>query len=150
MLEAEDVFDGDLTDHIKATLTGGGQQISDPGDYTVEFRVTNSLGDTAYLEAPIRVVAPESSKRRCDPDGLSRLLFQGRQVPAQGVFAVHEGGQRNRCRAGMIQDVYIDINSNVDTDTPGTYCVDYTITYGTYTGMSAADRGCGGLMHGGE
>ena len=33
-------------------------------------------------------------------------------------------------------DVFIDVDSNVDTDTPGTYWVDYTITYGNYTGQS--------------
>lgn len=136
VLEAEDVFDGDLTDHIKATLTGGGQQISDPGDYTVEFRVTNSLGDTAYLEAPIRVVAPESSNADVTLTDYLVYCAKGDQFQPKEYLQSMKAGSETVALGRYDQDVYIDINSNVDTDTPGTYCVDYTITYGTYTGMS--------------
>ena len=55
-LEAEDVFDGSLKDRIKGTLVSGETQIAQAGEYTVEFRVTNSLGDTAYLTAPVEVL----------------------------------------------------------------------------------------------
>jgi hypothetical protein len=136
VLEAEDVFDGDLTERIKATLTGGGQQISDPGDYTVEFRVTNSLGDTAYLEAPIRVVAPENSNADVALTDYLVYCSKGDKFQPKDYLKSMKAGGETVDLAQRDSDIKIDVDSNVDTSATGTYWVDYTVTYETYTGIS--------------
>ena len=136
VLEVEDVFDGDLTERIKATLTGGGQQISDPGDYTVEFRVTNSLGDTAYLEAPIRVVAPENSNADVTLTDYLVYCSKGDKFQPKDYLKSMKAGGETVDLAQRDSDIKIDVDSNVDTSATGTYWVDYTVTYETYTGIS--------------
>ncbi len=135
-LQAEDVFDGNLTDRIKATLTGGGQQISDPGDYTVEFRVTNSLGDTAYLEAPIRVVAAEDSNAEITLTDYLIYVPKGENLQPKEYLDTMKAGSETISLGRYNADEFIDVDSHVDTDTPGTYWVDYTVTYEDYTGQS--------------
>lgn len=136
VLEAEDVVDGDLTDRIKATMTSGGQQISDPGDYTVEFRVTNSLGDTSYFEAPIRVVAAENSTAAVTLSEYLIYVSKGDKLQPKDYLDSLQVGKEMVSLGRYNSDVFIDVDSNVDTDTPGTYWVDYTVTYGDYIGQS--------------
>lgn len=136
VLEAEDVVDGDLTDRIKATLTSGNQQISEPGEYTVEFRVTNSLGDTSYFEAPIRVVAAEGAAADVKLTEYLVYVTKGDKFQPKEYLDTMKAGSETVALGRYNADVFIDVDSNVDTDTPGTYWVDYTITYGNYTGQS--------------
>lgn len=136
VLKAEDVVDGDLTDRIKATMTSGGQQISAAGDYTVEFRVTNSLGDTSYLEAPIRVVAAESNSATVTLSEYLVYASKGDKIEPKEYLDRLNAGKEIISLGRSDSDVSIDVDSNVDTDTPGTYWVDYTVTYGDYVGQS--------------
>jgi hypothetical protein len=136
VLAAEDVVDGDLTDRIKATMTSGGQQISEPGDYTVEFRVTNSLGDTSYFEAPIRVVAAENNTAKVTLSEYLIYVSKGEKLQLKEYLESMKAGKDTIPLGRYNSDVFIDVDSNVDTDTPGTYWVDYTVTYGDYIGQS--------------
>ena len=136
VLKAEDVVDGDLTERIKATMTSGGQQISEPGDYTVEFRVTNSLGDTSYFEAPIRVVAAENNAAAVTLSEYLVYATKGEQFQPKEYLDSMKAGKESIALGRYNSDVFIDVDSNVDTDTPGTYWVDYTVTYGDYVGQS--------------
>ena len=136
VLKAEDVVDGDLTDRIKATMTSGGQQISEPGEYTVEFRVTNSLGDTSYFEAPIRVVAAENNTATVTLSEYLVYASKGEQFQPKEYLDSMKAGKESIALGRYNSDVFIDVDSNVDTDTPGTYWVDYTVTYGSYVGQS--------------
>ena len=52
---AQDVFDGDLKRQIKGTMRTSERRLPEQGEYLVEFRVTNSLGDTSYLTAPVEL-----------------------------------------------------------------------------------------------
>ena len=136
VLAAEDVVDGDLTERIKATMTSGGQQISEPGDYTVEFRVTNSLGDTSYFEAPIRVVAAENNTAKVTLSEYLIYVSKGEKLQLKEYLESMKAGKDTIPLGRYNSDVFIDVDSNVDTDTPGTYWVDYTVTYGDYIGQS--------------
>ncbi len=136
VVKAEDVVDGDLTDRIKATMTSGGQQISAAGDYTVEFRVTNSLGDTSYFEAPIRVIAAESNTATVTLSEYLVYASKGDKIEPKEYLDRLNAGKETISLGHSNSDVSIDVDSNVDTDTPGTYWVDYTITYGDYVGQS--------------
>lgn len=133
-LGATDVLDGDLKDRIKGTLVDGERQLTAAGDYTVSFRVTNSLGDTAYLIAPVKVVAAEQQGNATltlssylvylavgadfDPYSyLGELTAAGETLPAYG-------------------SAEITVESNVDTARSGVYTVDYTASYGQYSAQT--------------
>lgn len=93
-LEAEDVFDGSLKDRIKGTLVSGETQIAQAGEYTVEFRVTNSLGDTAYLTAPVEVLpAGDGGAELTLSSYLTYLKKNAAFVPEYYVTGLSAGGQ---------------------------------------------------------
>lgn len=128
-LEAEDVFDGSLKDRIKGTLVSGETQIAQAGEYTVEFRVTNSLGDTAYLTAPVEVLpAGDSGAEVTLSSYLTYLKKNAAFVPEYYVTGLSAGGQ-----IISLDEAPVQITSNVDMTRAGTYWVDYAARYGQKT-----------------
>ena len=65
-ISATDAIDGSLDDRIKASLVGGEGDLTDVGTHEVEFRVTNSMGETIYLTTPVEIY----------PDGLYNASIQ--------------------------------------------------------------------------
>ena len=128
-LEAEDVFDGSLKDRIKGTLVSGETQIAQAGEYTVEFRVTNSLGDTAYLTAPVEVLLAEDGGAELTLSSyLTYLKKNAAFVPEYYVTGLSAGGQ-----IISLDEASVRITSNVDMTRAGTYWVDYAASYGQKT-----------------
>ena len=125
-LEAEDVFDGSLKDRIKGTLVSGETQIAQAGEYTVEFRVTNSLGDTAYLTAPVEVLpAGDGGAVLTLSSYLTYLKKNAAFVPEYYVTGLSAGAQ-----IISLDEAPVQITSNVDMTRAGTYWVDYAARYG--------------------
>ncbi len=56
-MSANDKVDGDISNRIKGTLISDTNNLNNTGVHEVEFRVTNSLGDTEYLTLPVEVYA---------------------------------------------------------------------------------------------
>lgn len=54
-MTATDMFDGDISGRIKGTLVSNTTSLSYPGIHQVEFRVTNSMGDTRKITLPVEV-----------------------------------------------------------------------------------------------
>ncbi|MBQ8813378.1 MAG: hypothetical protein IJZ85_02620 [Lachnospiraceae bacterium] len=52
---AEDQVDGDLGDKVKGTLVSDTSSLSYSGIHEIDFRVTNSMGDTVHLVLPVEV-----------------------------------------------------------------------------------------------
>lgn len=128
-LEAEDVFDGSLKDRIKGTLVSGETQIAQAGEYTVEFRVTNSLGDTAYLTAPVEVLpAGDGGAELTLSRYLTYLKKNAAFVPEYYVTGLSAGAQ-----IISLDEASVQITSNVDMTRAGTYWVDYAARYGQRT-----------------
>lgn len=128
-LEAEDVFDGSLKERIKGTLVSGETQIAQAGEYTVEFRVTNSLGDTAYLTAPVEVLLAEDGGAELTLSSyLTYLKKNAAFVPEYYVTGLSAGGQ-----IISLDEAPVQITSNVDMTRAGTYWVDYAARYGQKT-----------------
>ncbi len=113
VIGAEDAIDGDLSNQVKGTLVSGGTEISKEGEYKVTFRVTNSLGDTVYLDAPVEVV--DSGKN------VSRLALREYLVylKANTVFKPEAYLESTDSR--------IRIDSDVNMGTPGVYSVTYSL-----------------------
>lgn len=130
-LEASDVFDGSLKDRIKGTLVSGERQLSQAGDYAVEFRVTNSLGDTAYLTAPVQVLpAGNSNAELTLTSYLVYLKKNAAFMPEAYLEELTAGGQTVALDEGSVP---VQIESSVDMTKAGIYCVDYAAAYGQYT-----------------
>ena len=128
-LEAEDVFDGSLKDRIKGTLVSGETQIAQAGEYTVEFRVTNSLGDTAYLTAPVEVLPAEDGGAELTLSSyLTYLKKNAAFVPEYYVTGLSAGAQ-----IISLDEAPVQITSNVDMTRAATYWVDYAARYGQKT-----------------
>lgn len=51
----EDMVDGDLSDKVKGTLISDTSSLSYAGLHQIDFRVTNSMGDTVHLILPVDI-----------------------------------------------------------------------------------------------
>ena len=128
-ISAQDVFDGDITHRIRATNLSG-TTISDQGSYEVEFRVSNSLGDTVILQLPVESIASGAY------DGTLSLSDYLVYVPAGSEFAPESylttyavAGTSVDLSSGIPEDYSLEISGHVDTDTPGVYDITYKVTY---------------------
>ena len=58
-IEAQDVFDGDISDKVKYSIESNAVSLGSVGEHQVTLRVTNSLGDTAHLPITVEVSSDE-------------------------------------------------------------------------------------------
>lgn len=126
---AEDVLDGDIQHRIRATLLGEGS-LTQAGTHMVRFQVTNSLGDTEEQVLPVEVLKE-------DPyDGELELTAYLIYLPVGSVFnpAAYlqgfTGGDRYiPCKNGVPSGCRLETKGQVQTQNPGTYTVEYIMTY---------------------
>lgn len=120
---AQDCMDGDLTNRVKVSSKDNGSLVSSIGSHAVEFRVTNSMGDTAYLPATVDVVNGNVNSAQIT---LSDYLVY---IPQDSDFSpgayVKSFSRGDRVYTDTADGVSID--SNVDPATPGVYEVTYTV-----------------------
>lgn len=57
---ATDVLDGDLSSKVKGNMVSDLSSLAVAGEHQVEFRVTNSMGDTVHLTLPVDVFEPDA------------------------------------------------------------------------------------------
>lgn len=132
---ATDVVDGDLSEQIKATLVDGSSTITEAGMHQVEFRVTNSVGDTARLTLPVEVC--ESGQFNAEALLTEYLVYvkQGAKFESWPYLkGLKSGAGEVNLANGAWEGAGIEITSDVDTSVPGVYSVGYTVAYGAYTG----------------
>ena len=122
-ITASSVLDGDLSDKIKYTLD---RAVSNAitGTYDVEFRVMDSAGRTSYLQADLEVYDP--SQEPVEVTLSSYLIYIGVNAPFNAADYFQ----------GSSREGELNIQSTVDTSSPGTYYVDYTVTDGALMGKS--------------
>lgn len=124
-LTASGSLDGDLTDKIKYTLD---QTISTAveGSYTVEYRVTDSAGNTSYLQTSLEVYDPRDYQ--IDVELTSYLVYTPLNTPLD-VGAYYAG-------ADWTNEVALNIETDLDTSRPGCYYADFNVSDGTYSGKN--------------
>lgn len=131
---ATDVIDGDLTDHVKASVVDGGDVETDLGTHQVEFRVTNSMGDTARLTIPIEVYEARTYNAELVLGQYIVYLKTGDAFDARSYL------QAMNTVEGTVdlnsKDTAIEIESDVDMSVPGVYSVSYTVSHEQYTGYT--------------
>lgn len=131
---AKDVMDGNITDHIKVTILEAEHAVSQAGDYKVRFRVTNSLGDTAYLDAPVQVYPADSYNAKVELKKYLIYMKKGGTFAADSYFKSLIAGVRKY--GADDEDLEMDIDSDVKTREPGVYSVTYYVTHGDFKGCS--------------
>lgn len=58
-LSAKDKVDGDISRNVKGTLISDSGNLSSAGTHYVEFRVTNSMGDTEHITLPVDILSQD-------------------------------------------------------------------------------------------
>ena len=135
-ISAEDVMDGILDNRIKATLVRGEGALNEEGIYEVEFRVTNSMRDTAYLTVPVEIYPVGLYNATVTLTDYLIYVQQGDLFDYNDYLDTLQVGTETISLSSIPSDVSVSYNSDVNLNTPGTYSVTYTLKKGSYTGYT--------------
>ena len=135
-IEAWDPLDGDLSNRVKVVMLSGEGSISNVGVYEVELRVTNKMGDTAKLAVPLEVYAGSTYNVTVQLSDYLVYVNKGTGFDEEAYLMSVVCGGRNYDAENMPEDMKVRIDSDVRSGVPGTYTVDYTVTYGDSKGCS--------------
>lgn len=128
-ISAADPLEGDLQHRIHA-ISLDDASVASLGDHEVEFRVTNSLGDTIRLTLPVTVYAKEDRDLSVELTDYLIYLKTGSRFDADSYLAsVTSGHVFYPMEAGLPDGYSVRTSGTVDTHEPGVYSVDYTVTY---------------------
>ncbi|MCQ2421168.1 MAG: hypothetical protein MJ118_08530 [Clostridia bacterium] len=136
VIGAEDVLDGSLTDRVKGTLLEGGASISAPGIYQVEFRVTNSIGDTAYLTLPVEIYGGSSETFELELKDYLVYLETGSRLEPEDYLKNVSIGEQSYTPDHLPEGMELKITSDLNTNTPGVYRISYDVTFNQYQGAT--------------
>ena len=128
IISAEDTMDGIITHRIRATYLD--ENTSTPGAHDVQFRVSNSLGETVELVLPLEVYLTGTYDSRLTLDDYLVYLPQGAAFNAQSYLDTFSyGSVKTDLSKGVPENYSLKTTGVVDTGTPGVYSVDYRVTY---------------------
>lgn len=135
-ISAEDMIDGVLDDRIKATPVSKEYSINEVGTYDVEFRVTNSMRDTAYLTVPVEIVPTGLYNATVVLTDYLIYIKEGSAFLCEEYLKELQIGAEKISLQGNPSDVSISYDSDVNTNVPGTYSVAYTVKTGSHSGYT--------------
>ena len=157
IVTAYDKIDGNISNRVKGTLISETTSLSYPGEHYIEFRVTNSIGDTQKLTLPVDVYEPQTYNASVE---LTRYLVYiktgGSFDPEVYLKNLVVGNNEYSLDTEENPDIMLytdryvspsvnpaativnaEIKSDVDTAKAGVYSVTYTVDYdGRYTGYT--------------
>ena len=126
---ATDPLDGDIQHRVKATSMDS-DSVNTTGDHEIEFRVTNSLGDTVRMTLPVTVYSSDAYGLQLELSSYMVYLERGSEFNAESyLYQVRRGQAPVFLTDGIPENYSCHIEGNVNTGVPGVYPVDYTITY---------------------
>lgn len=138
---ATDVLEGDIHRRVHATLVSDTTSVNEVGSHQVQFQVINSLGDTVEVVLPVDVYDSEWYSASVVLEDYLVYLEAGDAFDAEDYldsFVVR--GEPIDIRYRIPSDVTCSITGHVDTDTPGVYEVNYTLSQNvdltTYAGIA--------------
>lgn len=128
-MQANDWLDGDIRHRIKTTMMDS-TYLTEVGVHQVQFRVTNSLGDTESLILPVEVVEAGNYKGQVQLTDYLIYLSAGAEFDPQDYLQtyVHQSSSIS-LTSGIPDELELWTQNIVDTDTPGVYTVTYTMKY---------------------
>ena len=112
----EDLVDGNISVKAHASFDDSTSVLAAVGSHDVELSVTNSLGDTARLMIPVRVV--EDNPHSENLPLKTYLVYVDRGSAFDPMFYLANAGQA---------DSDVQVASDVNTSAPGVYSVDYSL-----------------------
>lgn len=148
---AKDAVDGDISHLVKATLVSGGSSVTTEGDHEVQFRVTNSLGDSTQLVLPIEVYPAKSYNAELTLNKYMIYLPMDEDAGSEDSnnkkFNSKDYLQEFRILDEVIDlqgeipdNMDLEVRGEVDFTAPGVYPISYTATYSVeaqvYTGYT--------------
>lgn len=129
VVEAQDVLDGDIQHRIRATSLDE-TSISMLGNHYIQFRVSNSLGDTVEQVFPVEVYPTGTYEAEISLSQYLVYLSVGSSFKAEnylGEFTLNR--ESTSLRYGLPENYSLRTTGWVDTNTPGVYSLAYTVTY---------------------
>lgn len=146
VINATDPLDGNIHHRVRATSLDG-SAVTAAGNHEVEFRVTNSLGDTTRLVLPVEVYT--AGAYNMDVKMTQYLIY----LEAGSSFDAYEyldcviwNREIVSLRSGIPYNYSVKITGDVDTGTPGVYTVTYTVTKEHIPGNGQVYTGCSKLI----
>ena len=129
LVRATDLFDGDISRSIRATSLQE-ESINTLGTHKVEFRVTNSLGDTVELILPVEVYSAGTYQASLKLTDYLIYLPAGTAFnPKTYLSSFAMGMEETDLTQGLPANLSLKTTGIVDTKTPGIYAVGYIVTY---------------------
>lgn len=126
---AIDVIDGDIQHRVRATSLEN-HSIARSGTSKVEFRVTNSLGDTVSLTLPVEVYDPASYDAGLSLTEYLVYLPKGASFDADSYLNTFTlRGEEIILRSGLPEDFSLKTKGVVFTHREGIYSVEFRVTY---------------------
>lgn len=129
VINAQDVLDGNIQHRIRATSLDE-TSIAMLGNHQVQFRVTNSLGDTVEQVLPVEVYPAGTYDAALTLTQYLIYLPTGSAFRAEdylGEFTLNR--ETTSLRSGLPLNYSLRTTGAVDAQTPGVYPVAYTVTY---------------------
>ena len=122
-VRAEDVIDGNISIKAHASFDDTTTALATVGTHEVEISVTNSLGDTARLMIPVRVVEDVPHSENIPLKAYLVYVDKGAAFHPESYLANADQAQGSSSVGGSS----IQIQSTVNTGAPGVYTVDYSL-----------------------
>lgn len=126
---ATDVIDGEIQHRVRATSLDE-KSIGEMGIHEVEFKVNNSLGDTATLVLPVEVYDSRQFEASLSLSTYLVYLQQGANFKAASYLNQFTlMGESVSLSRGLPENYALKTRGTVDTQTPGVYPVEFRVTY---------------------
>ena len=128
IIQAEDMLDGNISHRIRTTVL---DEVSDGyiGTHDVQFRVTNSLGDTVELVLPVEIYTPSLFEGGLELTDYLVYLKQGDSFNARSYLdSFSLGREEISLSSGIPEGMKLKVSGKVETGMPGVYVVDYEVT----------------------
>ena len=128
MIKVTDIFDGDISHRVRAT-TMYDTSVGSVGNHDVEFRVTNSIGDTVELILPVNVYAQGTYSGKLNlSDYLIYLPINSSFDKSDYLRSFNVGSDKVDLTGYIPSGISVKASGEVDTSVPGVYSVDYVVT----------------------
>ena len=118
---AEDVVDGNISVKAHASFDDTTTALATVGTHDVEISVTNSLGDTSRLVVPVKVLEDVPHSENIPLKTYLVYVKKGAEFHPENYLTNQDQAQGG----STLGSSEMQIESNVNTSTPGVYVVDY-------------------------
>lgn len=126
-LHALDCIDGDISGSIRVSSM---MPTTTEEIYSLTVQVTNSMGDSAELDVELFCQYDNLDRPVIKLNNYLLYLSVGSSFDPSDYLSYAESSE------GIVSKTLVDIDSNVDTENPGTYFVHYSYSDGTLLGRS--------------